>query len=54
MDSFKVALETDLNPVIQSFVHDLFPCHQIYMATDALLTMICRKSGGVSCFTANY
>ncbi|KAM7540118.1 hypothetical protein Aperf_G00000045914 [Anoplocephala perfoliata] len=48
IDSFKDEFETDLSPVMELFINNLFPCSQIYMATDALLTMTCSKSGGLS------
>ncbi|KAM3182684.1 hypothetical protein ACTXT7_011829 [Hymenolepis weldensis] len=48
IDSFKVDLEADLNPVIKLFLHSLLPCFQIYSAADALLAMVCRQNGVLS------
>nr|CDS30534.1 conserved hypothetical protein [Hymenolepis microstoma] len=48
IDSFKVDLESGLNPVIQSFLHSILPCSKVYTAADALLQMVCRQNGVLS------
>ncbi|EUB55062.1 hypothetical protein EGR_10083 [Echinococcus granulosus] len=48
VNAFKVDLNVNLTSVIETFVQGLFPCSQLYAASDALLTMVCRQNGGVA------
>ncbi|KAL5960990.1 hypothetical protein TSMEX_011274 [Taenia solium] len=48
VDKFKVDLNVNLTSVVTTFVQGLFPCPQLYAASSALLTMVCRQNGGVA------
>ncbi|VDN98211.1 unnamed protein product [Rodentolepis nana] len=48
VDSFKVDLESGLDPVIQSFLHSILPCSKVYAAADALLQLVCKQNGVLS------